>query len=492
MRILIADDDIASSRELRRFFPETKRSKASPAHGARHVGLTVSITDPRKKPKIKRRSNDRHATLDLADQPELAAVVYDALGIALLNRGREEGAKLIEQARKIRLATVGEDHPATAASNNSYARVLRERGDYEAALDVVEDALTVNRRVFGNQSLPVALSLNELGGVQLRRAEFAAAAKSAQDALDILERTGLSKTDPNTTRLLDVRGRAETAQGNLREALATFDKTLALDERQLGTRNHPKYVTHLANAGLAKVASGLRSEAKSAFRKTIDIYENGLKLATHPNLIDAYANLGAILRMPGATRSELAEAGVCLEKALDLGTKARGPNHSLVGNDHANYGRWLYATQQPKAAVARFDKALGIYEANIKRGALAKNHWFIAEALTWKGRVLVENFGSGGARDAERSLRQAIELWSKNVFAGATGIGIAQACLGRAIYLQRPGDSQACAELCAGHNAIAAEFPDKSFVKRVAGWIAEQGCDCPTGSPKRQSVAKKK
>src|SRR5688500_7550339 len=334
MRILIADEDIAAAKELRRFFPAAKKSKTSSTRGAKHVDVSVSMTDPRKRPKIKRTKGAECRTLDLADQPELAAVVYDALGVALLNRGCEEGAKLIERARKIRLATVGEDHPATAASNNSYARVLRERGDYVGALAAVNDALRVNRRVYGDESLPVAISLNELSIVQLRQSEFAAAADSAQDGMDYHEHTGLTKTDPNTTRLLDARGRAETAQGKLREANATFDTALALDEAQLGTRNHPKYATHLANAGLAKVAGGARSEAKNAFRKAIDVYENVLGLATHPNLIDSYANLGAILRMPGATNAELKEAGVCLEKALELSTKTRGVNHSLVGNDH--------------------------------------------------------------------------------------------------------------------------------------------------------------
>lgn len=484
MRILIADEDIASAKELRRFFPPAKKAKTS-TRGGRFVELTVSITDPRKRPKLGRSKRNEPRTLDLADQPELAAIVYDALGIALLNRGSEDGAKLIERARNIRLATVGADHPSTAASNNSWARVLRERGDYEAARAAVEDALRVNRKVFGDASLPVAISLNELGIAQLRQAEFAAAAQSAQEGLDTLARVGLTDTDPNTTRLLDMRGRAETAQGKVKEAIATFDRALALDEQQLGTRNHPKYVTHLANAGLAKVAGGARAEAKNAFRKTIDVYEKVLGLATHPNLIDAYANLGAILRMPGATAGDLKEAGVCLEKALELSTKTRGADHSLVGNDHANYGRWLYATKQPKDAVASFDKALSIYARNVKRSALPANHWFIAEALTWKGRVLVEELAGkrGAAEEAEKTLRRAVETWSKDVYGGSMGLGIARACLGRAIHLVRKGDPEACSELCAGYAAIAAEFPDKNFVKRVADWIADQGCDCGSGGP---------
>lgn len=478
MRILIADDDIASSKELRRFFPTAKKSKTS-TRGARFVDLTISITDPRKLPKLKRAKRDEPQTLELADQPELAAIVFDALGIALLNRGSEEGGKLIERARTIRLATVGADHPSTAASNNNYARVLRERGDYEGARAAIDDALRVNRKVYGDASLPVAISLNELGIAQLRQADFAAAAQSAQEGLDTLARVGLTDTDPNTTRLLDIRGRAETAQGKVKEAIATFDRALSIDEKQLGTRNHPKYATHLANAGLAKVAGGARAEAKNAFRKTIDVYEKVLGLTTHPNLIDAYANLGAILRMPGATASELKEAGVCLERALELSTKSRGPNHSLVGNDHANYGRWLYAMKQPQAAVASFDRALSIYASNVKRGALPSKHWFVAEALTWKGRVLVEALATkrSGAIEAEKTLRRAVETWSKDVYGGTMGLGIARACLGRAIHLIGKDDPEACNELNAGYAAIAAEFPDRNFVRRVAGWIAEQRCE---------------
>ena len=492
MRILIADDDIASAKDLRRFFPATKKSKASSVRGARHVEASVSMTDPRKRSKVKRGKKSECQTLDLADQPELAAVIYDALGVALLNRGCEDGAKLIERARKIRLATVGENHPATAASNNSYARVLRERGDYLGAFTAANDALHVNRKVYGDTSLPVAISLNELSIVQLRQSEFDTAMKSAQEGLDILEKAGLADSDPNTTRLLDARGRAETAQGKLKEANATFAKALALDEKQLGTRNHPKYATHLANAGLAKVAGGARAEAINAFRKAVDVYENVLGLASHPNLIDAYANLGAILRMPGASGAELKEAGSYLEKALDLSTKTRGANHSLVGNDHANYGRWLYATQQPKAAVARFEKALGIYEGNVKRSALPPNHWFIAEALTWKGRVLVEAFAASRAalENAETTLRRALEIWSTNVYAGETGIGIVRACLGRAIHLLRADDPEACEQLCAGMAAIGSTYPDPAFVKRVAGWSKEQGCDCAPPEPTKKVRAR--
>jgi tetratricopeptide (TPR) repeat protein len=479
MRILIVDDKLAAGKELRRY-SQPGKAKRSAARGARFAKVSVSVSKSAAKSKRGAKHAPPCATIDLADQPEQAAIILDALGIALLNRGCQDGAKLIELARKTRLATVGEDHPSTAASNLSYARVLRERGEYVEAGTVADQALRINRKVFGEQSLPVAISLNEIGIVQLRQAQFAQAEASANAGLSILQKLGLTQTDPNTTRLLDARGRAETAQGNLKAASETYDRALQLDEAQLGTRNHPKYATHLANAGLTKAALGLRKEAMSAFRKTIDVYENSLKLEAHPNLIDAYANLGAVLRMPGATKAELAEAGECLAKVLEMSIAVRGSNHSLVGNDYANYARWQYATSQPKAAVAGFRKALAIYADNVDREELPADHWFVAEALTWKGRVLVEAFPGDRAanEEAEKALHQAIDLWSTNVFAGATGSGIARACLGRAIYTLRKGDPQACEHLCAGYAAISTTFPDKAFIERVADWAREQKCNC--------------
>src|SRR5262245_51841239 len=66
----------------------------------------------------------------LHDQPELLATVLDAIGMALLNRGCiEAGSKFVIAARDIRLAHFGKSHPFTAASYNSYARVLRIRDE---------------------------------------------------------------------------------------------------------------------------------------------------------------------------------------------------------------------------------------------------------------------------------------------------------------------------------------------------------------------------
>ena len=419
----------------------------------------------------------QRANLELADQPELTATVLDSVGTALLNRGcLVEGGALLEQAYAIRLRCFGATHPATALSLNSLSRLERERGEYKKAQTAIDEALTINRTTFGPQSLPVAISLNELGALQLKQGNFADAEKSASDGFGILTSLGLSEVDPNTTRLLDIRGRAEAALGKRTEAEATYKQLLPLDEKQIGTTKHPKYATHLANSGLAKAALGRFDDARAAFQTAINLYE-GMGLDYHPNLIDCYANLGALLRMPGATAGDLKKAGVFLEQALSRSIFVRGKAHVLVGNDYANRGRWLYASGDKKKAASDFSTALKIYEQNIAGGTLPAGHFFIAEAQTWKGRALVE-LGAGAAATAEKTLREAIKAWPAGFTASKLGTAIAQVCLGRAIYLQRASDPDGCRQLAAGFKLVTLELPDPRFVETVKNWRTEQGCSC--------------
>ena len=82
----------------------------------------------------------------LHDQPELLATILDAIGMALLNRGCiDAGSRFVIAARDIRLANFGKNHPFTAASYNSYARVLRIRDELIEAEKEVGKAIVINR-----------------------------------------------------------------------------------------------------------------------------------------------------------------------------------------------------------------------------------------------------------------------------------------------------------------------------------------------------------
>ena len=164
MRILIDDAAPATSKGAR------GRAATAVKRGRSPAGQIAVSCGPRKT------GADREcacAGVDLGDQPEHAAAAIDALGVALMNRGcLDEGAKLVEQALRIRRKVFGDDHPTTALSLNSYARVLRERGELADAEKTSQTAVRINRRACDGHGLPVAVSLYELGVIHLNQGRY--------------------------------------------------------------------------------------------------------------------------------------------------------------------------------------------------------------------------------------------------------------------------------------------------------------------------------
>jgi tetratricopeptide (TPR) repeat protein len=319
----------------------------------------------------------------LHDQPELLATILDAIGMALLNRGCiEAGSRFVIAAREIRLAHFGKKHPFTAASYNSYARVLRIRDDLIEAEKEVGKAIVINRKVYGSSGLPLAANLNELGAVRLYQGDFKGALRAAEKGLSILRKRGVYREDPNTSRLLDVKGRAFESLGKLRSAETALAQALKLDAKQVGVE-HPKFATHRANLASVQEAQENFPEAREGFEHAVRVYESVLGRLGHPNLIDTYANLGSLLVKLGA----FPEAKHYLCKALGLNTQLRGADHTLVGNDHANLGRYYFATGDRQAAADEFQQALAIYVANVKRKRLPRRHPYIEEVKIWLERV---------------------------------------------------------------------------------------------------------
>jgi tetratricopeptide (TPR) repeat protein len=319
---------------------------------------------------------------NLQDQPEYLATILDAIGIALLNRGCiDAGAKFIRAALEIRLRHFGKKHPFVAASYNSNARVLRVKDELIAAEKEVNKALAINVKVYGRNGLPVAANFNELGAIQLYQGDSRGAFKSAERGLAILKKTRVYPVDPNTSRLLDVKGRALQGLGKYGPAQTALERALELDEKQVGTE-HPKYATHRANLAVVQESQEDLEAAREGYEHAVRIYEQVLGRIGHPNLIDTYANLGSVLIKTG----DLTTARTHLCRALGLNRQLRGPGHTLVGNDHANLGRLFHAEGDKERSREQFLKALAIYKENVRQRRLPRNHPYIKEAKIWLKR----------------------------------------------------------------------------------------------------------
>ena len=115
--------------------------------------------------------------------------------------------------------------------------MLRIRDELIEAEKEVGKAIVINRRVYGSSGLPLAANLNELGAVRLYQGDFKGALKAAERGLAILKKRGVYNEDPNTSRLLDVKGRALEGLGKLGPAASALSQALKLDQKQVGARS---------------------------------------------------------------------------------------------------------------------------------------------------------------------------------------------------------------------------------------------------------------
>ena len=409
--------------------------------------------------------------LDLMDQPELSSTILDALGLALLHRGLvDTGRPLIDGGLRIRRKFFGEDHPATALSLNSSARVQRQLGELVTAEADARKALAINSRTNGGNSLPVALNLNELAVIQLQLSQFTAAEQSAQSGLNILEALHLECSDPNVTRLMDTLARVQQVRGNYERATETYTKLLDTDRRQVGEQ-HLKYATHLLNFGTVQAAQGLLGPARDTFNKAIGIMKADPHRPRHPNIIDGLANLGSVLSALG----EYQAADDALQEALDMDIDVRGKNHPYVGNDHARLGRLAYDRRNFDAAADSFRAAIDIYDFNVTAGQLPKTHAYIAEAKVWLARTLVEH-GRSMAQDARELARSALAIWELEFGERSVEYAITNAVLGRSLYQLDNSSSEARERLNKAYPiVVAARGKDSAVAKLILGWLQDAG-----------------
>lgn len=465
MFILIADDSKCLPQNVSALLPQS---------GGASDGLALAM--------LKGGDGEDHQGslhLDLKDQPEQAGTLLDAIGLALLHRGRvEDGRKFITRALQIRRDFFGEDHPETALSLNSHARALRQSGDFTAAEAEVRKALAINARVYGGASLPVALNLNELAVVQLQLGQFAAAEQSAQSGLNILEALHLECTDPNVTRLMDALGRVHQVRGNYERATTIYTKVLELDRRQVGDR-HLKYATHLLNFATVKAGQNKLDAARLDMEEAIRIIRDDVQRPRHPDGIDAMANLGSVRRALGDT----AGAQQILREAIELDREVRGQQHPYVGNDHARLGRVTYDLRDFPGAAESFRAALAIYEHNVAAGTLPAGHAFIAEAQAWLARCLIET--KGGQEEARTLARAALSVWETEFGERSVEYAITNAILGRALYLLDNASAEARDRLSSAYPiVVAARGTDSAVARLIVGWLQAAGIDehCTKGA----------
>ena len=289
-----------------------------------------------------------------ADRRGLAVCTYDQ-GLAELRLQRLEAARAHFEAG-IGLYHEVNDPAGLLQVLNAMANLLRNTGDLRGSLPYYEQALALGS---GIGEVGIAQTNTNFGTTLMRLGDYRQAIERLQSALAITRRL---KMERETAMVLTNLGSAYFEQGDLELARSHAEQALAIKEK---LNDHGELATALMNLGVAQNAAGETAAARARF-------ERALKITTDPSLLPLrltiLANYGSLL----FDLHEYASAREMLERTVQLAEES--------GNaPEAAYPRVLLA--RIAVDQKRLADALPLADAAIEFGRWSGEAKTLAEAL---------------------------------------------------------------------------------------------------------------
>lgn len=235
------------------------------------------------------------------------------------HRGRyPEARDWVERA--LQLVSAPEDPAFEADLWNDLGSIYEGMGEYRRALEYGEKALTIRRRVLGEEHPDTASSYNNVGSTVGALGDHRRALEYQEKALAIRRRV-LGEEHPDTAASYNNVGAALKDLDDRRRALEYQEKALSIGRRVLG-EEHPDTATSYNNVGSTLGALGDHELALEYQKKDLSISRHVLG-EEHPDTATSYNNVGSTLGKLGDHRRALEH----IEKALSIRRRVLGDSH---------------------------------------------------------------------------------------------------------------------------------------------------------------------
>ena len=142
---------------------------------------------------------------------------------------------MLNDALAIREKTLGENHPAVAATLNNLAVLYGKRGKYKDAEPLCKRALEIREKVLGSDHPDVAKQLNNLALLCQNQGKYEEVEKYYQRALSIYE-SKLGQDDSNVAKTKNNLASAYLKQGKYKDAEILYKQVLTrAHEKEFGS-----------------------------------------------------------------------------------------------------------------------------------------------------------------------------------------------------------------------------------------------------------------
>ncbi|HVO97923.1 MAG TPA: serine/threonine-protein kinase [Bryobacteraceae bacterium] len=360
--------------------------------------------------------------LELNNEPAVQAELYQTLGGIYQKLGKLDRAdSLLESGMKRRTALFGKDSAETADSLIALSLLRIDQERLPEAEQLARQGLEMARRHSPRDDSSLAKATTALGRVLEERGSYDKAVRVLEEAVRLSSKR--SDANPDLAASLSELASVHFYAGRYANADTLFHRVLQMHRQLYGDR-HPLVADALINLGAVQVDLGYYGEAEKLERQALDINE-AYYGSEHPQTAHNLTVLARTL----VHEKRLDEAVAALEKVLPIEERVYGPVSRQVASPLNELGNIAMAREQYDDAERRFRRMVEIYRA------VYNNHHYLV------GIALSNLAGVSMARKqyvrAEDLYQQALQMFTGTLPAGHLNIGIAQIKLGRALLLQQ-------------------------------------------------------
>ncbi|HEY3933890.1 MAG TPA: serine/threonine-protein kinase [Gemmatimonadales bacterium] len=310
--------------------------------------------------------------------PESPAVADNlvALGLLRIDQARfDDAERLVRQAAAIDRRALPANDPAVARADAALGRVLEERGNYAAAIPLLDGAvqamtahdslspdlataltdlantqflaghypaadsidhrvLMLDRLLYGDHHPLVATALTNLGDIQFNLGHYPESEPFYRQALGITQ-AWYGPDHHETASALTALGRALEFENHFPAAVALLQQSLAIQERVYGPV-HPHVAAALNELGGVALQQNHDAEAEAYFKRMVDIYRQ-VYHGKHYLIGIAESNLASVYM----AEERYADAEPLYRDALAIYATTLAPDHTNIGITRIKLGRTL-------------------------------------------------------------------------------------------------------------------------------------------------------
>jgi eukaryotic-like serine/threonine-protein kinase len=387
----------------------------------------------------------------LTGEPRVQADMYDALGGIYQKLGNlPQAEKLLTASLDARRSLTGPESDDVAVSLVSLARLRVAQAKFDEAERLAREALVIRRGRGAGDTPALSDTSTALGEVLVEKGDYPA-------AIAVLEAVAAARATegdtPEHAATLRQLVNAYFYAGRYEDVQRVGRTVLEMTRRVHGTR-HPFVADDLINLGAVAHEQGRYPEAEARYREALALNE-GFYGAAHPRTASGLTMLGRTL----VRQNRFDEAVEYLQRALAVQERVYGAVHPAVASAVNDLGSVALARKRLDDAAAAFSRMAEIY-----RAVYPGKHFLVGIALSNLGSVYMER--PDYAR-AEELYRQAIALFAETQSPTHLNVGIARIKLGRA--LRRGGRlADAEPELLAGMDILLKQAsPSVAWIKNA-------------------------